>query len=91
MKEIEDPYHYEKPEWLILQEREHRRKLREARTGKPVGTWGGKREGAGKNKKLKEYNTQAFLNLNNIQRQVLEEMGDGKIDAGIQLLINQHI
>ena len=48
MAEIEDPFVYSKPQWLIDHEREHRRKLREARTGKPVGQWGGKREGAGK-------------------------------------------
>jgi hypothetical protein len=29
IQEIEDPFDYQKPEWLVLQEREHRRKLRE--------------------------------------------------------------
>ena len=51
MSEIEDPFVYIKPDWLVLHEREHRRKLKEARTGKPVGAWGGKREGAGLKKK----------------------------------------
>jgi len=93
MKEIDDPFHYEKPEWLILKQREHNRKLREKRLGRPVGTWGGARKGAGTKKKTEapKYTDLVALTLNNIQRQVLKEMGDGNLDAGIQNLINQHI
>ena len=90
MKELEDPFVYEKPEWLVLHEREHRRKLREARTGKPVGQWGGKREGAGK-KKPKEYTHLARLNMNNIQCQILADMGNGDWEAGLNNLIKEHI
>jgi hypothetical protein len=93
MKEIDDPYHYEKPEWLILKQREHRRQLREKRLGRPIGTWGGKRPGAGIKKKIEEpkYTNLIALTLNNIQKQVLIEMGNGDLDAGIQNLINQHV
>lgn len=90
MKEIEDPFVYEKPEWLILHEREHRRKLREARTGKPVGQWGGKREGAGK-KKPREYSHLARLNITNVQQQILADMGKGDWETGLINLINEHI
>ena len=93
MKEIDDPFHYEKPEWLVLKQREHNRQLREKRLGRPVGTWGGKRQGAGLKKKTEEpkYTNLIALTLNNIQKQVLIEMGNGDMDAGVQNLINQHI
>jgi hypothetical protein len=90
VKELEDPFVYEKPEWLILHEREHRRKLREARTGKPVGQWGGKREGAGK-KKPREYSHLARLNITNVQQQILADMGKGDWEAGLSKLIDEEI
>jgi hypothetical protein len=93
MKEIDDPYHYEKPEWLVLQQREHRRKVREKRIGRPIGTWGGKRPGAGVKKKTEgpKYSNLVALNLNSIQKKVLIEMGEGNLELGVQKLINQHI
>jgi len=92
-QEIEDPFHYEKPEWLVLKQREHNRQLREKRLGRPIGTWGGKRQGAGLKKKTEEpkYTNLVALTLNRIQKQVLIEMGNGDLDAGVQNLINQHI
>ena len=90
MKELEDPFVYSKPQWLIDHEREHRRKLREARTGKPVGQWGGKREGAGK-KKLREYTHLARLNMTNVQQQILSDMGKGDWEAGLNKLIDEEI
>jgi len=90
VKELEDPFVYSKPQWLIDHEREHRRKLREARTGKPVGQWGGKREGAGK-KKPREYTHLARLNMTNVQQQILADMGKGDWEAGLINLINEHI
>ena len=92
-QEIEDPFHYEKPEWLVLKQREHNRQLREKRLGRPIGTWGGKRQGAGLKKKTEEpkYTNLVALTLNSIQKQVLIEMGNGDLDAGVQTLINQHI
>ena len=90
---MEDPYEYIKPEWLVLKQREHNRQLREKRLGRPVGTWGGKRQGAGikKTKEEPKYSNLIALNLNNIQKKVLIEMGNGDLDTGVQNLINQHI
>jgi hypothetical protein len=53
-----------------------------------VGTWGGKRKGAGKPRQL-TYNTVAKLELNSVQKKMLAEMGDGSIDKGIEKLINE--
>jgi len=89
-QEIENPFVYEKPLWLILHEREHRRKLKEARTGKPVGQWGGKREGAGIKKK-KEYTHLARLTMTNVQYKILADMGKGDWETGLINLINEHI
>ena len=90
MSEIEDPFVYTKPDWLVLHEREHRRKLKEARTGKPVGQWGGKREGAGLKKK-KEYTHMARLNITNVQYQILTDMGKGDFEKGLNKLIDEEI
>ena len=90
MSEIEDPFVYVKPDWLVLHEREHRRKLKEARTGKPVGQWGGKREGAGLKKK-KEYTHIAKLNITNVQYQILSDMGQGDFEKGLNKLIDEEI
>jgi hypothetical protein len=90
MSEIEDPFVYIKPDWLVLHEREHRRKLKEARTGKPVGAWGGKREGAGLKKK-KEYTHIAKLNITNVQYQILTDMGKGDFEKGLNKLIDEEI
>ena len=90
MSEIEDPFVYVKPDWLVLHEREHRRKLKEARTGKPVGQWGGKREGAGVKKK-KEYTHVARLNITNVQYQILSDMGQGDFEKGLNKLIDEEI
>lgn len=93
IEKMDDPFEYEKPEWLILKEREHNRKLREKRLGRPIGTWGGARKGAGtkKRKDKPTYTDYTGLHLNNIQRQVLTEMGNGDLGKGIEALINQHI
>lgn len=93
IKEIDDPYHYEKPEWLVLKQREHNRKLREKRLGRPVGTWGGKRQGAGTKKRADriEKTDSISLKLNSIQKKILMEIGNGDMNAGVQELINQHI
>jgi hypothetical protein len=90
MSEIEDPFDYVKPTWLVLYEREKRKKQREKRIGRPVGTWGGKREGAGLKKK-KEYTHLARLNITNVQYQILSDMGKGDFEAGINKLIDEEI
>ena len=72
--------------WEIMERR--RKEELSKKLGRPVGTWGGKRKGAGKPRTL-TYNTVAKLELNSIQKKVLTEMGDGSIDKGIEKLINE--
>jgi hypothetical protein len=72
--------------WEIMEQR--RKEALSKKLGRPVGTWGGKRKGAGKPRTL-TYNTVAKLELNSIQKKVLTEMGDGSIDKGIEKLINE--
>jgi hypothetical protein len=72
--------------WEIMEQR--RKEALSKKLGRPVGTWGGKRKGAGKPRTL-NYNTVAKLELNSIQKKVLTEMGDGSIDKGIEKLINE--
>jgi len=72
--------------WEIMEQR--RKEALSKKLGRPVGTWGGKRKGAGKPRTL-TYNTVAKLELNSIQKKVLTEMGDGSINKGIEKLINE--
>ena len=74
--------------WEIMEKR--RKEELSKKMGRPVGTWGGKRKGAGKPRTL-TYNTVAKLDLNSIQKKVLTEMGNGILDAGIEKLINEHM
>lgn len=60
----------------------------------PVRTWGGKRKGAGRPKKIKKQMVEGLtviVKLNNIQYLLLKEMGDGDINQGLQKLIDQHM
>lgn len=61
----------------------------------PVRTWGGKRKGAGRPKKIiqdiKNEGLTVVVKLNNIQLLSLKEMGNGSLDAGVQALIDQHL
>lgn len=72
--------------WELIEKR--RKEELSQKLGRTVGTWGGKRKGAGKPRQL-TYNTVAKLELNAVQKKVLAEMGDGSIDKGIEKLINE--
>jgi hypothetical protein len=72
--------------WELIEKR--RKEELSKKLGRTVGTWGGKRKGAGKPRTL-TYNTVAKLELNPVQKKVLAEMGDGSIDRGIEKLINE--
>jgi len=87
--ELEDPFVYVKPDWLKEIEREKRRAARSKRLGRPIGTWGGRRKGAG-NKKTRDWTHEVKVNLSRIQTQILEDMGKGVLRDGIQALINEH-
>jgi hypothetical protein len=61
----------------------------------PRNTWGGARRGAGRKpwKKVekKPEGLTVQLKLNNIQRMLLEEMGAGDLDKGVQALIEKEM
>lgn len=87
---MENPFDYEtkKPEWVVLIEREKRRAARAKRLGRAIGKHGGYRKGAGR-PKTKVYTDEVKINLTNIQRMLLEDMGG--IEIGIQKLIEEHL
>ena len=91
MATIDSPFVYPKgtPQWKKERIREYRRQWWAKKLGREIGEWGGKREGAGrpKNKVQENFN----LNLNNIQRMNLKEIGDGSIERGIQRLIDKNV
>lgn len=72
--------------WQIIEKR--RKDDLSQKLGRPVGTWGGRREG-GFGKQLRPYNTVVKIELNSVQKKILTEMGDGNIDKGIQKLIDE--
>jgi hypothetical protein len=72
--------------WELIEKR--RKEELSKKLGRTVGTWGGKRKGAGKPRTL-TYNTVAKLELNPVQKKILTEMGDGDINKGIEKLINE--
>ena len=90
MIEFEDPFQYEKPQWIVEKEREKRRAARARRLGRPIGKWGGYRKGAGR-KRERKYDHMVGININRIQEQILREMGNGDLSAGVVALINEHI
>lgn len=54
--------------------------------------WGGKRAGAGRPRKhLVQPKPGLDLQLNSIQKKMLEEMGEGDLLRGIQKLIDLHL
>jgi hypothetical protein len=87
MMELEDPFDYQKPKWLVLEEREKRRAARAKRLGRPIGTWGGNRKGAGERYK-KPYDSKVFINHTRIQHSLLLDLGNGDLNAGVQKLID---
>ena len=91
MATIDSPFVYQEgtPQWKKERKREYRRQWWAKKLGREIGEWGGKRECAGrpKNKVQENFN----LNLNNIQRMNLKEIGDGSIERGIQRLIDKHV
>jgi len=87
MMELDDPFDYQKPKWLVLEEREKRRAARARRLGRPIGTWGGNRKGAGERFK-KPYDSKVFIKHTRIQYSLLLDLGNGDINAGVQKLID---
>jgi hypothetical protein len=89
---LEDVYEYptEKPEWFKELKREKNRAYRAKKLGRSIGSWGGKRKGAGAPRQ-KDYNHTVNLELNGIQVAALLEMGSGNLRKGIETLINRYM
>jgi hypothetical protein len=88
--EMDDPFDYKKPEWLVLYEREKRRAARSKRLGRPIGTWGGKREKTGR-PRTRDYTNIVKINITKVQELILIDIGNGDLNVGIERLINEHI
>lgn len=90
IQQIEDPFDYQKPEWLKKKESEARRERRDKRLGRKSGTWGGYRPGAGR-PRIRPWTHSVNLVLTNLQVKVLEEMGEGNLAIGIEKLIQENM
>jgi hypothetical protein len=88
--EIEDPFVYTKPEWLKELQREKRRAARAKRLNRVIGKWGGSRKGAGR-KRERPYDAMVYINHTRIQLQILLDMGNGDLNAGVQKLIDENL
>ena len=71
-----------KPQWLLD-------KLRREFVG-PKKEWGGARAGSGR-PRTRPLGGAININVNNIQRLSLEEMGNGSLEAGVQALIDKYL
>jgi len=89
---MESPFNYPEgpPEWFKELQREKRRAYRAKKLGRPIGTWGGYRRGAGRPRE-KDYTHTVNLNLNTIQVSALLDMGEGDIRKGLEALINRYM
>jgi hypothetical protein len=94
MNTLEDPFDYpepfkpkdipEKAEEL----REKRRAYRAKKLGRPVGKHGGYRPGAGR-PRVRNYTHIAYVMLDSIQVKLLQDLGQGDINQGIQAAIER--
>lgn len=95
MNTIDDPFDYpppfKPPKTEEEQEslREKRRQKRAEKLGRPVGKHGGYRKGAGRPRQ-REWSHRVYINVDNIQVKLLEDLGGGDINDGIQILIERH-
>lgn len=87
---LENLYVYEKPEWLILKQRETRRTKREKKLGRTVGKHGGRRLGSGR-PKVKLFDHTIGINVSSLQYKMLMEMGKGNLGEGVMALIKEYI
>ena len=90
MKEIDDPFQYDKPDWLIEKEREIKREKRAKALGRPIGKWGGHRPGAGR-PRVREFDHLVGISMTNVQKLILMEMGKGNLADGVNALIKEYL
>lgn len=95
MRTLDDPFDYPEPfkasQLPEKQEdlREKRRAYRSKKLGRPIGKHGGYRPGAGR-PKVRTYTHRAYINLDSIQVKLLEDLGQGDINKGIQAAIERY-
>ena len=88
---IESPFQYEeKPQWVLDKQRQIRREKREKKLGRTVGSWGGRRKGAGR-PKVKTFDALVGIVVTNVQKQILIDMGNGSLEAGVNALIKEYL
>jgi hypothetical protein len=75
--------------------REKRRVYLAKWLGRPIGTWGGVRKGAGRRKdpnaKPRAKSVTVFLKINSLQEKLLVELGEGVLTNGVMACIKAHI
>ena len=95
MKTIDDPFNYPEPFKPPVAEdkkeelREKRRQKRAEKLGRPIGKHGGYRKGAGRPRQ-REWSHRVYINVDNIQVKLLEDLGDGDIHNGVQKLVERY-
>ena len=93
MSTLEDPfsqYPDRPPDWFTELKRSKQRAKRSEKLGRPIGSWGGSRKGAGRPKTKTDENPFNLV-LNSLQRKSLLELGNGDLNKGIQVLIDQNL
>ena len=94
MKILDDPFDYPEPfkASQIPEKRDElaqkRREYRSKKLGRPIGKHGGYRPGAGR-PRVRTYTHIAYVLLDKIQVKLLEELGQGDLQCGIQQAIEK--
>lgn len=90
MSELDDPFDYDTPDWLIEKKRAINRERRAKTLGRPIGKWGGRRAGAGR-PKVRSYDHLVGISMTNVQKMLLIEMGKGNLADGVNALIKEYL
>lgn len=81
----------EQLEAVLKQLKLEEKQKREAKLGRKLGQWGGRRPNAGRPVERTHYNVTAKLTLTPVQKKILAEMGEGSISEGLQKLISEYM
>lgn len=95
MKTLDDPYDYPEPFKASAQPEkkaelaEKRRAYRAKKLGRSIGKHGGYRPGAGR-PRVRSYTHRIYVTLDSIQVKLLEDLGQGDVNKGIQAVIERY-
>jgi len=95
MRTLDDPFDYPEPFKPQQQPekkadlREKRRAYRAKKLGRAIGQHGGYRPGAGR-PRVRSYTHIAYVLLDSIQVKLLQELGQGDVNKGIQAAIERY-